>query len=129
MTSVTIDAVADLKAAADRAMARADPRTAKDLFERALALAPAPGRVDLWIGLAACRRVLGEPEASLAAVDGALSVNPRFFPALLMKASLLESLGYEKQAAMAYKTALLLAPAPETVNEATRRAIEHARQV
>jgi aspartate beta-hydroxylase len=127
MSSIPNNAIADLKAAADRAMAGADLQTARGLFERALVLAP--GRVDLWIGLAACRRALGEPEASMAAVDGALGVDPRFFPALLMKASLLESLGHEKQAAMAYGTALLLAPAPEDVSDATRRAIDHARQV
>ncbi len=130
MISVSSDATAAaLKAAADRAMTRADPRAARDLFERAVALAPSPGRVDLWIGLAACRRALGEAEASLAAVEAALGINPRFFPALLMKASLLESLGNGKQAATAYGTALLLAPARESVSEPTRRAMDHARQV
>jgi aspartate beta-hydroxylase len=128
MTSASNSAtVTDLKAAADLAMTRADPRTARELFERALSLAP--GRVDLWIGLAACRRALGEPEASLAAVEGALGVEPRFFPALLMKGSLLEALGRDKQASVAYGTALLLAPADGAGSEATRRAIDHARQV
>jgi aspartyl/asparaginyl beta-hydroxylase (cupin superfamily) len=127
MTTATIDAIADLKTAADRAMARADPRVARDLFERAVALAP--GRLDILIGLAACRRALGEAEASLGAVEAALAVDPRFFPALLMRGSLLESMGRTKQAAKAYGTALLLAPARESVSEATGRAIDRARQV
>jgi len=127
MTTSTLDAVADLKAAADRAMSRADPRAARDLFERAVGLAP--DRLELWIGLAACRRALGEAEASLLAVEGALKVEPRYFPALLMKASLLEALGRGRQAAKAYGTALLLAPPSDSLAEPTRRALDHAKDV
>ena len=119
-----IDAI---KASADRAMARADPRAAIAHFQSAVALAPA--RLDLWLGLAACHRALRDPHAALAATEGALAVEPRCFPALLMKGSLLESLGQETRAATVYKTALMLAPPAETMSEPTRRAVAQARDL
>jgi len=118
-----IDAI---KAAADRAMAAANPRGAIDHFQRGVALAPE--RLDLWLGLAACHRALRDPHAALAATEGALAAEPRCFPALLMKGSLLESLGQETHAATVYKTALMLAPAAETLAEPTRRAVAHAAE-
>jgi aspartate beta-hydroxylase len=116
-----------LKAAADRAMMAGDPRSAIELFERALAIAAR--RVDLWIGLAACRRATGDSQRSLAALESALAADPRCFPALLMKGSILESLGHEKQAAMTYGNAILIAPREEDMAEPTRRALSHARVV
>ena len=104
-----------------------DPRSAANLFEQAVQTAP--DRVDLWIGLAACRRALGDPQESLATVERALVVEPRCFPALLMKGSLLESLGHGKSAAMTYGNAILVAPPEDDMAEPTRRALAHARDV
>src|SRR5271168_4089909 len=92
--------IQSLKTAADRAMVAGDPRTAHGLFEQAIDLAA--DRFDLWIGLAACRRAMGDLQASLEAVDRALVFDPRSFAALLMKASLLERLGAPHQAGAAY---------------------------
>jgi aspartyl/asparaginyl beta-hydroxylase (cupin superfamily) len=118
--------VAALKEAADRAMRNADPRTARDFFQRALVLDA--GRIELWMGLAACQRVLGDASAALAAVENALGVEPRFFPALLMKGSLLETLGQTRSAAITYGVAVKLAPAAESLSESTRRALAHGEQ-
>jgi len=104
-----------------------DPRAARELFQRATALAP--GRIDLSMGLAACERSLGDPAAALAAVEGALKADPRLFPALLMKGALLEQLGLEARAAAIYGTAIDLSPPPQTLAEPTRRALEHGREV
>jgi aspartate beta-hydroxylase len=119
--------VAALKDRADGALLRGDPRAARELFQRATELAP--GRIDLWMGLAACERSLGDPAAALAAVEGALKGEPRLFPALLMKGALLEQLGLEAPAAAIYGTAIDLAPPLETLAEPTRRALEHGREV
>ncbi|MGH7024012.1 MAG: aspartyl/asparaginyl beta-hydroxylase domain-containing protein, partial [Caulobacteraceae bacterium] len=119
--------VTTLKNDADRALSRADPRLARVLFERATGLAP--DRIDLWMGLAASLRALGEQEASLVAVERALAVDPRLFPALLMKGSLLESLGRTRPAAVAYGAAVKLAPPPATLSESTGRALAHANAV
>jgi hypothetical protein len=128
MTIVTTGESAEsLKVAADRAMMTGNPRVAGELFERAATLAPA--RVELWIGLAACRRALGDPSGALSAVERCLAADPRCFPALLMKGSLLETLGEAKPAAMTYGNAILVAPEPAEMAEPTRRALAHAREV
>jgi aspartyl/asparaginyl beta-hydroxylase (cupin superfamily) len=81
------------------------------------------------MGLAACERVIGDFGAALSAVDGALSAQPRLFPALLMKGSLLEALDMMKPAAKVYGTAVKLAPLTTTLAEPTRRALDHAVEV
>src|SRR5580700_10260470 len=97
-----------LKAAADRALMASDPRSARELFEQATVLAP--GRFDLWIGLASALRMLGDDASAVGALDRALSIDPRAFPALLMKAALLERLGAPHQAGAAYGIALTQLP-------------------
>jgi aspartyl/asparaginyl beta-hydroxylase (cupin superfamily) len=118
---------AGLKESADRALRGADPAAAAELFRRALDLAP--GRIDLWMGLAASRRAQGDAAASLAAIDGALGLDPRLVPALLMKGSLLESLGEIGPAVGVYAEALKLVPPRANLAEPTRRALAHARGV
>jgi aspartyl/asparaginyl beta-hydroxylase (cupin superfamily) len=119
--------LAMLKNDADRALRSADPRLARQLFQRAVGLAPE--RIDLWMGLAACNRALGEFRPSLEAVDKALAVEPRFFPGLLMKGALLEALDQPQKAAAVYANALQLAPPAETLAEPTRRALAQADKV
>jgi aspartyl/asparaginyl beta-hydroxylase (cupin superfamily) len=128
MSALTAGSPADsLQAAGDRAMRLGDPRSAAGLFERAVDLDP--GRLDIWIGLAACRRALGEPEAALGALERALTLDPRCFPALLMRGSLFESLKREKQAAVAYGHAIDVLPKDAPLAEPTRRALAHAQEV
>ncbi|HEY1560817.1 MAG TPA: aspartyl/asparaginyl beta-hydroxylase domain-containing protein [Caulobacteraceae bacterium] len=89
----------------------------------------APERLDLWMGLAASQRGAGELVAAVASVDGALAIEPRFFPALLMKGSLLDALGRTAEAAKLYGVAVQLAPPPERLAEPTRRALDRAAEV
>lgn len=119
-----INALAALKESADQALRRADPASARALFEQAAALAP--GRVDVWLGLAASRRALGDSVGALGAVEGALTAEPRSFPALLMKGSLLEALGKETQAAIHYGIVVRLAPPSAQLAEPTRAALARA---
>lgn len=116
-----------MKAAADRAMTAGDLAAARDLFSRAVTLAQ--GRLDLWLGLAACERARGDHAAALTAVEGALKADPRSYPALLMKASLLERLGAPHGAGAAYGVALTQAPALDKMPAAMRSATEHACDV
>ena len=127
MTFTDASAVDTLKAAADRAMMARNPRGAIAPFERALTMAPE--RVELWIGLAACRRAIGDPKGALTAIEGALTADPRCFPALLMQGSLLESLGFEHSAAVTYGNAITVAPPLEALNETSRQALARAREV
>jgi len=84
--------------------------------------------LSLWLNLGAACRAQGDIDAALAAVEGALGVAPRSFHALLMKASLLERRGDARMAGLGYGLALHQAPAPDQLDEPTRRALEHARE-
>ncbi len=123
----TGDQVAALQDAANRALRAADPQGASELFQRAVAVAPE--RLDLWMGLAASQRALGAPIAALNAVNGALEREPRFFPALLMKGSLLDAMGRTAEAAKLYGVVIQLAPPAADLNEPTRRALARANEV
>src|ERR1700722_4018001 len=100
--------VESLKTAADRAMVGADPATARGFFRQAVGLAS--GRLDLWLGLAACERGLGDHSAALVAAEAAMKVDPRAFPPVLMKAYLIERMGAPHGAGAAYGVALTQAP-------------------
>ena len=116
-----------LKAAADRALMASDPRGARALFEQATALAP--GRFDLWIGLASSLRMVGDDAAAVGALDQALSLDPRAFPALLMKAGLLERLGAPHQAGAAYGIALSQLPPADQMPPPMRAAADRAKDI
>jgi len=106
-------------------MAAGDLRAARALLEEAAATG---GDLESWMSLAAVRRGLGDLPAAIAAVDHALALDPRYFLGLLMRASLIERLGDETAAALAYGAALTQAPPNDMLDEATRRATQRARE-
>ncbi len=116
-----------LERRAAEAMRRRDFSAAASDLQQAAGLAP--GRLELWLALAAAHRGGGELPAALTAVDQALRCEPRAFPALLMRASLLERLKGVRAAAPVYGAALLQAPPDNRLDEAARRAVAHAREV
>jgi len=119
--------LAALTSAADRAAAGGAVADARGYLERAVRLAP--GDIGLWMNLAACCRGVGDLPAALAAVDGALGVDPRSFAALLMKASLLERMGAPHEAGAAYGVALTQAPPLDRLPPPMRAATQRAREV
>ncbi len=126
MTGSSMESGRELNAAAMRAMAARDFAAAERMLQQALELAPR--ELSLWLNLAGSRRAQGDLQGALAAVDGALRVEPRSFHALLMKGSLVERLGDARQAARIYRPAVDLAPPEETLDAATTQALRHARQ-
>jgi aspartyl/asparaginyl beta-hydroxylase (cupin superfamily) len=96
-----------LVADADKAVAAGDLKGACDLLERAAS--ERRGDPELWMKLAALRRGMRKPRPALEAVHHALEAAPRDFAALLMRASLLDSLG-EASAAPAWGHALANIP-------------------
>jgi len=100
--------------------------TARELFQRCLALAPTyiPG----WINLASSLRALGRREDEMEALDRALALDPQNLLVLLQKASLLELLGQPRASAVYYQQALNRLPPganlPTFLEPSVRRAME-----
>ncbi|HEX5237806.1 MAG TPA: aspartyl/asparaginyl beta-hydroxylase domain-containing protein, partial [Sphingomicrobium sp.] len=82
---------AELVREADKATAARDLARAATLLERAAALSP--DDFSLWMRIAAIRRGAGMAREALDAIHTALAISPRDFTALLMRASVLHSLG------------------------------------
>ncbi|HEV7660618.1 MAG TPA: aspartyl/asparaginyl beta-hydroxylase domain-containing protein [Allosphingosinicella sp.] len=100
---------AALEAEADRAAGSGDAAGARALLERATAADP--GRGETWLKLAAMCRAQADLQSALAAVSGALRVDPLGFVPLLLKASLLEKMGRTEEAGETYGHALAQTPA------------------
>lgn len=118
------DEVMVREAEADRAASRGDAAGARRILEEVTAAAPA--RVEPWLKLAAMCRSQGDPEAALAAVAGALRIDPLGFLPLLLKASLLEAAGRAIEAGEAYGHAL--AQRPDSAPPGLAGAIANAEQ-
>lgn len=123
----TAESARAMNSAAMRAMAAGDFAAAREILQQALGVAA--DDLALWLNLAGACRAMSDRAGAMAAVEGALRVDPRSFMALLMKGSLLERQGQLKQAAKIYRPALALAPPDETLDAATAQALRHARQV
>jgi aspartyl/asparaginyl beta-hydroxylase (cupin superfamily) len=115
-----------LNVAGMRALVGGDAGAARPLLERAAALDPASPM--LWLNLALAHRDLKDEAAERDALERALATDPRFFPALLHKARLLERQGKSKQAAYMYHAFLCCVPAGQHP-PAVRSAMEHANKV
>jgi aspartyl/asparaginyl beta-hydroxylase (cupin superfamily) len=113
--------------AALQAMAAGDMPGAHRMLEGALEL----DRQDLrlWLNLAVVRRQLRDFEGAFQALREVLALDNRNFPALLMQAALLDSLGRGQEAATAYGIALVQAPPDEELDAPTRKAVARAREV
>ncbi len=102
------DKLAVREAEADRAASRGDVAAARSILEEVATAAP--DRLETWMKLAAMCRSQGDHEAALAAVSGALRIDPLGFLPLLLKASLLDAAGRSGAAGEAYGHALAQRP-------------------
>src|SRR5690349_21179717 len=96
------------EAEADRLAARGDAAGAREILKGVVAAEP--GRAEPWLKLAAMCRSLGDLEAALEAVAGALRVDPLAFLPLLLRANLLDAVGRTAEAGEAYGHALAQRP-------------------
>ena len=116
-----------LNAAGMRALVNGDVREALPLLERAAALdAKSPL---LWVNVALAHRELGDDGAERDALEKAVALDPRYFPALLHKARLFERQGKLKAAALMYHAFLNCLPAGVQPPPFVREAIQHANEV
>lgn len=99
---------ASLEQQADDLAARGDRAAARRLLGEVTAADP--GRFEPWLKLAALCRAEGDLEAALAAVSGALCIEPLGFVPLLLKANLLQAASRPDEAGEAYGHALAQRP-------------------
>ena len=114
-------------AAGMRSLVRGDAARALPLLQNAAALDPADPLLRVNVALA--HRELGNEIAEADALEQALALAPRYFPALLHKAKLFERQGKLKLAAYMYHAFLGSLPRGEELSGAVQDAIVHARDV
>jgi len=115
-----------LNVAGMRALALGDAPAARFLLQRAAGIDPTPL---LWVNVALAHRELGDVTAERDALEKALQIDPRYFPALLHKARLLEREGKLKAAAFIYQAFLNCLPPGVQPPTMVQEAVAHARQV
>jgi aspartate beta-hydroxylase len=116
-----------LNAAGGHMMRSGDARRARELYERAIALDG--GSKILWLNLATACRSLGDKKAEGVALEKALGAEPRYVPALLQKAELMERLDNPKAAATVYQAALDCVASGTPVAQNMAAALTHAQAV
>lgn len=109
---------------ADRAAGRGDIAAARRLLEQVTR--DDPQRVEPWLKLTAMCRASGDVTAALAAIAGALRVEPLGFLPLLLQASLLDQAGRTDEAGEVYGYAL--AQMPDEVPARLGPMVEQAKQ-
>jgi hypothetical protein len=114
-----------LNAAGGHMMRSGDARRARELYERAIALDG--GSKILWLNLATACRSLGDKKAEGVALEKALGVDPRYVPALLQRAELMERLDNPKAAATVYQAALDCVASGTPVAQNMAAALTHAQ--
>jgi aspartyl/asparaginyl beta-hydroxylase (cupin superfamily) len=105
---------------------RKDAQGALEFLKRAAVVTPKEPSVHL--NLAYAYQALENPDEEMKSLDAALSGDPFFVPAILMKGALLERQGKQRQAAKIYRDALTaLPPTAQLPNELIEQAA-HARE-
>ena len=98
---------------------------ARQLLQRATALDPS--KAPLWLHHAATCRATADYPAAMQALEQALRIEPRYFAALLMRATLIEREGRQREAAQAYGIALTQAPPDAQLDPTTRGVVQRGR--
>jgi len=124
MSTPPIDARA-LAASGMEALRRGDARAARDSFERIVGAGQADAASCL--ALAHACRLLEDGAGALAAIERALTEEPRNVRALIMKADHLAQLGDARAASSFYLFAVQAAPPPEQIPPDLRRELGRAQ--
>jgi aspartate beta-hydroxylase len=114
-----------LVSAAVAALRSGDPGRARALFDEVIAGGGADGAV--WLGQALACRALGDNEAKLAALDEALTLNPRDLRALAMKGDHYAEAGDARAAAAFYRAMVNVAPPAEQLTADLARELGRAQ--
>jgi aspartate beta-hydroxylase len=125
--STAKQAAAGRNQAALRAMASGDLAGAETALSEAVNLDATS--ISAWLNLAVVRRQRKDLEAAFAAIQKVLTLDPRNFPALLMSATMLETMAQGVPAALAYGRALANAPPDQALDPPTLKAVARGRVV
>jgi hypothetical protein len=125
--STAKQAAAGRNQAALRAMASGDLAGAETALSEAVSLDATS--ISAWLNLAVVRRQRKDLEAAFAAIQKVLTLDPRNFPALLMSATMLETMAQGVPAALAYGRALANAPPDQALDPPTLKAVARGRVV
>ncbi len=119
--------VRPLHALAVLAVGQGDRAAARKWFRKAIDVAPREPA--LLADLASLHLQDNEHEQALKLLDRALEVQPEFFPAKIYRGHVLEQLGRQREAALAYSEGLTEAGSPDRIPPEMRQLAEHARGV
>jgi len=89
------------------------------------AAASEPGAAPIWFNLFQAFDLAGDLEGALASLDRALSADPNYVPAIVMKAALLERLGRAAQSLALYRAIIASSPSIDALPEPVQKAFAH----
>jgi aspartyl/asparaginyl beta-hydroxylase (cupin superfamily) len=87
------------------------------------ASAAEPGLAPVWFNLFQACDLAGDLERGMASLDRALTIDPYYVPAILMKADLLERLGRSAESLAMYRAIIAVAPNEDALPEPARGAL------
>lgn len=103
------------------ALNRRDAATAIPYLERAAAVEP--GAAPIWFNLFQAFDLAGDLERGMASLDRALTVDPYYVPAVLMKADLLDRLGRRPESLAMYRAIIAVGLDAGSMTEPARGAL------
>jgi len=124
VTAVAPEHPGILSVAGLRALGAGDASQALTLFERAAKNDPATPLN--WVNVALARRDLGDAEGERDALEKAVAIDARYYPALLHKARFLERQGKRKAAAVMYHAFIACLPPGMRPQPELQAAIQYA---
>jgi aspartyl/asparaginyl beta-hydroxylase (cupin superfamily) len=98
-----------------------DAASAIRYLERATAAEP--GAAPIWFNLFQAFDLAGDLDGGMDSLDRALTIDPYYVPAVLMKANLLERLGRRPESLALYRAIMAIGPNPESLPEPVRQAL------
>lgn len=113
--------VAALNTLAMLALNGRDAAGAVHYLERAAAAEP--DAAPIWFNLFQAHDLAGDSERGMASLDRALTIDPYYVPAVLMKADLLERLGRGPESLALYRAIVAVGPNSESLPEPARGAL------
>ena len=106
-----------------------DSERAIHYLERAAAVEP--GAAPIWFNLYQAFDLAGDPEGAMTSLDRALTADPNYLPAILMRAALLDRLGRPADSLAIYRAIIAANPGldglPAPVQEAFAHGLERVR--